>query len=365
MALNKTAHVGGNDHGYRTVVAARFSAIGDVAIALPVIYSACHAYADVNFVFVTRPSMASFFINRPANLTVVGVDVKADEYRGVGGMRRLVNELTAQYHPDVFLDLHDVLRTRLMGLFFRLKGIGTFRIKKYRRQRRRLTRSRAKVMLPMPSATDRYTEVFYHAQMPLDDTFDGLFGANKRGDETAFSVITAPKAAGCRWVGIAPYAAHLGKVYPITRMEQVVKRLSQHPDIHIFLFGGGGDEKLTLEAWERLYPNVTSLSGKKYGFPTELALLSHLDVMVSMDSANMHLASLVNTRVISVWGATHPYCGFLGRHQDGGDVIQTALRCRPCSVFGQKPCRYEDYRCLTTISESTIYNKIIEALQPR
>ena len=44
---------------------------------------------------------------------------------------------------------------------------------------------------------------------------------------------------------------------------------------------------------------------------TELNLMSHLDVMLSMDSANMHLASLVNIPVVSVWGATHPYAGFM------------------------------------------------------
>ena len=43
----------------------------------------------------------------------------------------------------------------------------------------------------------------------------------------------------------------------------------------------------------------------------------------------MHFASLVGTRVISIWGATHPYAGFYGYHQDSGDVIQENLPCRP------------------------------------
>ena len=90
----------------------------------------------------------------------------------------------------------------------------------------------------------------------------------------------------------------------------------------------------------------------------ELALISHLDCMVSMDSANMHLASLVGTPVVSIWGATHPYCGFLGWKQPYENIVQAELDCRPCSVFGDKPCYRKDYACMSAISPDTIIAKI-------
>lgn len=76
----------------------------------------------------------------------------------------------------------------------------------------------------------------------------------------------------------------------------------------------------------------------KLNMRTELNLMSHLDVMLSMDSANMHLASLVNIPVVSIWGATHPYAGFMGWKQLPVNTVQLDLSCRPCSVYGQKPC---------------------------
>ena len=79
-----------------------------------------------------------------------------------------------------------------------------------------------------------------------------------------------------------------------------------------------------------------------------------------MDSANMHMASLVGTRVVSVWGATHPYAGFLGYGQREADCIQRNMPCRPCSVYGNKPCQYGDYRCLTTITPNAIVCKLLE-----
>ena len=90
--------------------------------------------------------------------------------------------------------------------------------------------------------------------------------------------------------------------------------------------------------------------------------MQHLDVMVSMDSANMHLASLVATPVVSVWGATHPYAGFMGWNQKMDNAVQLNMRCRPCSIFGNKPCQRGDYACLTAIKPDVIINKVEENL---
>lgn len=64
-----------------------------------------------------------------------------------------------------------------------------------------------------------------------------------------------------------------------------------------------------MDAWEEKYPQVVNASGKLHGISDELILMSHLRLMISMDSGNMHLASLVNIPVVSIWGATHPYAG--------------------------------------------------------
>ena len=89
-------------------------------------------------------------------------------------------------------------------------------------------------------------------------------------------------------------------------------------------------EEALLDQWAFEYPRVKSVAGK-YSLDQELALISRLDLLICMDSANMHFASLVGTRVLSVWGATHPYAGFYGYHQDPEDCIQLDLPCRPCS----------------------------------
>ena len=84
--------------------------------------------------------------------------------------------------------------------------------------------------------------------------------------------------------------------------------------------------------------------------------------MVSMDSANMHLSAIARPPTVSVWGATHHYCGFKGWHQQEADMVQVPVACRPCSVFGDKPCYRGDYICLSAIKPDLIYNKMRERL---
>ncbi|MDE6715288.1 MAG: glycosyltransferase family 9 protein, partial [Muribaculaceae bacterium] len=164
-------------------------------------------------------------------------------------------------------------------------------------------------------------------------------------------------------IAIAPFAKHKGKIYPLEKMEQVVAVLSRRPDVKLFLFGAGDQEREVLGNWATKYPNTVSLAAKRYGFVKELSLLSNCDVMISMDSANMHLASLVALPVVSIWGATHPYCGFIGFGQDESNAVQLNMACRPCSVFGNKPCATHDYYCLNGIRPEMIISAVDRILR--
>jgi ADP-heptose:LPS heptosyltransferase len=159
-----------------------------------------------------------------------------------------------------------------------------------------------------------------------------------------------------RGYGIAPFAAHQGKIYPLDKMEVVVRELAKSGE-PIYLFGAGKKEKEILDDWSDKYENVYSLVGK-YSMDEEIAFMRTLRLMLTMDSANMHLASIVGTRVLSIWGATHPNAGFLGYGQNESDCIQRELKCRPCSIYGNRKCKYNNYTCMD-ITPETIVEKIL------
>ncbi|MDE5568275.1 MAG: glycosyltransferase family 9 protein [Muribaculaceae bacterium] len=360
--MGRSSHRSGNDRGLITVALARFSAIGDVAMTVPVVYSLCRTYPDISFIFVTRRTMADIFVNPPANLKIIGVDLKTD-YVGVKGMYRLAKELRQDYDMDLFIDLHNVLRTRMLRLFWRLSGIKSKVIRKGKARKKALTRRYRKRLLPLISQRARYREACFRAGLPVNDNFNGLYDGRAKSDPSVFAAITAPKRPGEKWIGVAPFAAHKGKIYPVEQMAHALELTkSCDHDVRFFFFGGGGEEQKTLESWAEKFPGSVSLAGKKYGFAVELALINHLDTMITMDSANMHLASIASVPTISIWGATHPYCGFKGWRQHDADIVQLPMTCRPCSVFGSKACHRGDYLCLTAIDPAAIAQRAVEKL---
>ncbi len=352
-----------SENSQRTLIAARFSAIGDVAMVIPALYSLCVNYRDIRVVFVTRSRLAEMFINRPDNLTVLGVDVDK-QYSGIWGLRRLARKLVSEYRATDYVDLHAVLRTQVLGFWLRTLGVKTTSIHKDRKGRRALTRAHNKVMMPLVSARAMYRRAFADAGFEVTPAFYSLFGeSGKKADAATFAEITKPHEDGEKWLGIAPFAAHRGKIYPPELMRQVLDGVIGCDGVKVFLFGGGGEEQKALAVWADAYPGkVISLAGKRLGFAKELALMSHLDLMVSMDSANMHLAALTATPVVSIWGATHAFAGFGGWRQGVDDRVELSLGCRPCSVYGKLKCRRGDYMCMTAINPETIINKIASRL---
>lgn len=331
----------------------RFSALGDVAMTVPVIDSLARQYPALEITVLTKPSLSVFFKQMPKNVSFRGVDVK--QYKGINGIYRLYKELKCEGF-DAVADLHDVLRSKLLRGFFRLGGAKVKYIDKGRKAKRRLTATSHKVFKQLPSSFERYQQVFEALGFPITPSFTSIL-TEQKGDEHAFCSVHPPKLIGEKWIGVAPFAAHRGKILPEETTCELIDLLSQDASNHVFLFGGGKTEKEKLDKWADGCSNVFSLAGR-LTMEGELALISHLDAMVSMDSANMHLASLVSTPVVSVWGATHPYAGFMGWNQQASNAVQVELPCRPCSVFGNKPCHRNDYACLTGIKATDILTKI-------
>ena len=336
------------------ILVTRFSAVGDIAMTIPLLYSLAEAYPDKQFILVSRERFGRFLVNAPANLLFEGVNL--DDYKGLAGLYRLKKRLM-KYRPDAIADLHDVLRTKILRFYLALSGVRCASQQKGRAEKRALVRPGGQKR-QLKSTFERYREVFVELGLDVTPDFVSLYGTG-RGDLAMLGDVV-PAKGDDKWVGIAPFARHGGKIYPAERLEKVVALLSAQPSLKLFCFGNGKEEEAVVNAWCAKYPNVFSFIGKS-DFSGELALISNLDLMLSMDSANMHIASLVNTPVVSVWGATSPLAGFLGWRQQSDDCVQLPLECRPCSVFGDKPCRSGGYRCMQ-IEPQMVVDKILSKL---
>lgn len=325
--------------------------MGDVAMCAPVLESLVIQNPDCHFTVVTSPRYDTFF-SHIDNVTCITVDTK-NGYKGVGGLLRLSRDIARKVKFSAVIDIHSVLRSRILSFFIMLRcGVKIYTIDKNRAAKKAVISGRISVNSPLTSTVELYATTFRRAGLILN--------LNNKIEQLSRSLLLLPESFPLRekegeWIGFAPFAQHEGKRCPIELCESLINSLSEKDDRTLFLFGGSSEEKTLCEKWER--PGVISVV-RKLSLAEELVLISNLDVMISMDSGAQHMSSIVGTRVISVWGATHPYLGFLAYGQSLDDCVGKDLDCRPCSVYGGKPCRKHSYECLKSLKVSDILTKL-------
>lgn len=318
------------------ILAYRFSAFGDVAMTVPVFKEFLEQNPDVEIVMVSRNNFESLFIDIQ-NITFKGINL--DEYKGFLGLRKLAKELLEEFKPDLVANLHDVIRTKVLDKIYKNKGLKVSKINKGKEEKDLLTDVWNLEKKQLKRTTERYADVFRELGFKLE-----------------LSHQLRPRTTEKSGIGFAPFAQHKGKMMPLEKAFELAKILAQKH--MVYFFGGGSQETETLQSWENKIPNTQNLAGK-LTLTEELEKISQLEVMISMDSANMHLASLVGTRCISVWGSTHHFAGFLGYGQSEDDIVAVSdLTCRPCSVFGDKECYRGDWVCLEELHVTKIVEKI-------
>ncbi|KIA90313.1 heptosyltransferase [Pedobacter kyungheensis] len=335
------------------IIVLRFSAMGDVAMVASVLKEFTVAHPGVELVMVSRPAFKPFFDGIP-NLIFHAIEPKTI-HKGINGLYKLFQELRG-YKPVAIADLHDNLRSRTISTFFRLAGTTIKRIDKGRAEKKALTRATNKVFKPLKQTVERYADVFRELgfTLKLSHQINKSPKAIPAKAQTLFADQTTKK------IGISPFAQHIYKVYNLTKMEEVIASLSNQ-GYQLFIFGGGKTEQAIAEEWAERHANTYNLIGN-YNLTEELVIISNLDLMLSMDSSGMHMASLVGVPVVSIWGPTHPYAGFLGYGQLESDCIQIDHPSRPNSIYGNKPCLCGVENCIDLIEPETIVNKIKEKL---
>lgn len=323
----------------------RFSALGDIAMTVPVVHDLALQYPDLDITMLSRELARPLFERMPKNVHFIAADLKG-RHKGLLGLCRLWRDAHLSDF-DYIADFHDVLRTWWLRTEGCLRRKKVAKIDKGRKGKKALTRQKNKVFAQQATSFERYAKVLERLGFPIKPQFTKL-------DYSAFC--ETQKATNETWIGIAPFAKHEAKVYPLNKMEQVIKVLNERGNTTVFVFGGK-EENQQIETLCAKYDPVRPAKSQ-HGLQGELALMGQLDVMLSMDSANMHLASLVGTKVVSVWGGTHPYAGFLGWNQNPHDCVQLEMSCRPCSVYGNKRCLRGDYMCMYGITPERILKKL-------
>jgi ADP-heptose:LPS heptosyltransferase len=334
------------------ILAIRFSALGDIAMTVPVIKNVLAQNPALEITFVSTPFVQPFFegIDR---LHFYGINVK--DHKGIAGIYTLCKKIKADITFDAIADLHNVLRTKLLRFFLVTKN--TAIIDKGRKEKKQLTQPSGKNLKQLKTSFQRYADVFLKLGLPLQLNNDIGFTHLLPN----ISLLPFVKMGNDKIIGIAPFAKHHAKMYPLEKMIEVIKMLLKQNEYKILLFGTAS-EIAQVDEVVLNHSNIFSMAGK-LSFRHELNVISQLDLMLSMDSANMHLASLYNVPVVSLWGGTHPFAGFYGWAQTNENIVQINMPCRPSSVFGNKPCPvHGDAGCMQDITTDMVVKKVQQVL---
>ncbi len=326
-------------------------------MTVPVLRALVQQYPQVRITLISRPFFEPFFEGIP-NVSFFAFDEKK-RHKGFLGLLRLFQDLK-KLHIDAFGDLHNVLRSKIIRNFFAFIGTKTAWIDKGRSAKKALMRAENKIFKPLPSIFERQLKVFEQLGFAVDLS-NPVFPPKQNLEPEILDLVGIKNDL---WIGIAPFAQYDSKVYPMDLMQEVINDLAQNTNYKILLFGGGKKEIEMLNSLSKDNKNAINIAGK-LKFKQELQLISNLDVMLSMDSGNAHIAAMLGVKVITLWGATHPYAGFLPFNQS----LETALVSDrnqfpklPTSVYGNKKVEgYEE--AMRTISPKNVIEKIKTSLK--
>jgi len=333
----------------------RLSAMGDVAMTVPVIRALVNQHPNCKITVLSKPFLKPLF-EGISNVSFYEADVKG-KHKGIIGIYRLFRSLQKLDITHI-ADFHNVVRSKILRKFFSTTRVSIAKIDKGRTEKKALTRSENKIFKQLKTSHQRYADVLSRLGFKVD------LSISKPIDRKPLSknVLSKFGTKENKWIGVAPFAAFKGKVYPLILMEEVIKELSSK-EFKIFLFGGGHHEIEILKKIEKKYANTISVAGR-VPFSEELELISYLDIMISMDSGNAHLAAMQQIKTVTIWGVTHPFAGFAPFNQPSDYCILPDVDKFPkipCSIYGNKV--FEGYEnVMKSINPKTIIKKIVSIL---
>ncbi len=335
------------------VLVIRTSAMGDVALVTPVIKSMSIQHPDVELVILTRPPFESFFYSF-SGISIYSADFKG-RYSGLTGMIKVFYDLRKKYRFDHVIDLHDVIRSKFIRWLFGLTGARISVIDKGRSEKKSLIDGSGKKKLI--HSVERYYNAFAEAGFPLERSEGPWIVPGPEGITRADNLL---RETGLLHIGIAPLARHELKMWPEKNMISLMEMIAKYRKVRFWLFGGK-EETPQLISMQNRIPGSVLIAGT-LSLDEELAIISRLKFMISMDSSNMHLAALSGTRVISIWGGTDPLAGFGAWDQPDEYSIRIPveeLTCRPCTVYGKGTCKRGDFACMNWLTPEMVFEKLV------
>ena len=323
------------------ILIAQTSFLGDVVLSTPVCAAVRRLYPDAHIAMLVRRDTAGVLDGHP-HIDTVLIDDKRGGDRGLGSWQ-VVQRLRRQRF-DLVLALHKSFRTAWMlaaaGIPRRIgfrQSAGWFLY--HRRVRRDPTRH----------DVERNLQILAGLDVDPDTMRSRPFVACQPEAVARLHAALEARgvAAGTRLIGIAPGSAWATKRWTVEGYAALVDVLRQRHDATPLLLGAPADAEYAAAIVAAASTTAVNLVGQT-DLATLIAAIDQCDVLVTNDSAPMHIAVARDTPVVAIFGPTTPAQGY-GPYTDRAVVIERPLACRPCGRHGAAVCPIGTHACMREI----------------
>ena len=320
--------------------------IGDIALGL---YSASllkESIPSCIIVFVTIP-IAEDLVIHAQHIDHTVIYDKRGKHKGIRGILQIAHELT-KYTPEAIFCIHRSFRTALLSVLTQCthrigftSSPGSFLYSQsveYRKNCHEIERNQDLIESYIKEVNLKKTTPIITQDHNVTVDIDSEHGI----------------------IVIAPGSAWNTKRWPEIHISTLINSLIEQTEYSIVLIGSMQDKDLCESSIPFEHTRIHNVAGL-LSLTQTVSLLSISKVLISNDSAPVHLASLAHCPTIALFGPTHPAFGF-GPLALNSLIIQKDLPCRPCSIHGQKQCPLQHHACMQTIQPQEVYTKVLEII---
>lgn len=307
--------------------------LGDVILTTPLLSRLAERHGPVDV--VTTPAAATLLETHPAVRLVIRYDKHGSD-KGWRGMKRVASELSARRYASVYLP-HRSLRSAVLALLSgapeRVGFAGSAAAITYTRR------------VPRPRSGHEVERLLALGGKAV--TAPGVSLALTASDYAAADDWLAAHGVSPRFIAIAP-----GSIWGTKRWPYYAE-LAAGLDRPCVVVGGADDRSLADALVAAAPARVLSAAGE-LNLRASAALIQRAAVLVTNDSAPLHLATAVGTPIVAIFGPTVPDFGFGPRRAGDVTLGRDGLACRPCSKHGPQICPLGHHRCMRELAVETV-----------
>ncbi|UCB52003.1 MAG: lipopolysaccharide heptosyltransferase II [Candidatus Zixiibacteriota bacterium] len=327
--------------------------IGDVILCTPLIKGLRKTFPDAFISFLLIPETENVLKNNPHLNEMLVYDKR--KKRGLGSFLQIVTRVK-QGKFDLAVIPHRSLRSSLLAYlsdiperigFDRAVGSSLF--------------TRKVVYKANVHEVGRNLSLLSDFTPHLTDTSPELFPSPEDFSHARKLLSDAGIAEGDEIVGVAPGSIWATKRWLPERFAEVADLLLKQAGTKIVLLGSEDDRPLCEKIAESMTETPAIVAGKTSVLQSA-AIMSLCRVILSNDSAPVHIASAMRIPVVAIFGSTIPEFGFAPYGVDHV-IIQRELDCRPCGIHGKRECPERHFRCMQDISAKEVSEVLLSLLK--